>query len=85
MVEIQTLDIDLIKKGDKIPIEIPSNWEGATDDDKALMILSDICIIMPDSVANATGEYFVLKLLESMIDTGIIRPEDVQKAMEHII
>ena len=49
------------------------------------MILSDICIIMPDSVANATGEYFVLKLLESMIDTGIIRPEDVQKAMEHIV
>ena len=49
------------------------------------MILSDICIIVPNSVADATGEYFVLKLLESMIDTGIIRPEDVQKAMEHIV
>ena len=42
MVEVH--ECDLIKKGDKIPIEIPSNWEGAIDDDKALMILSDICI-----------------------------------------
>tara|TARA_B100001179_G_C18589098_1_gene403762 strand:- start:1817 stop:2068 length:252 start_codon:yes stop_codon:yes gene_type:complete len=83
MVEVH--ECNLIKKGDKIPIDIPSNWEGAIDDKKALMILSDICIIMPESVANATGEYFVLKLLESMIDTGIIRPEDVQKAMEHIV
>ena len=83
MVEVQ--ECKLIKKDNKIPIELPSNWEGAADDDKALMILSDICIIVPNSVADATGEYFVLKLLESMIDTGIIRPEDVQKAMEHIV
>jgi hypothetical protein len=83
MVEVQ--ECNLIKKDNKIPIDIPSNWEGAIDDDKALMVLSEICIIIPNSVADATGEYFVLKLLESMIDTGIIRPEDVQKAMEHIV
>ena len=49
------------------------------------MILSDVCIIMPESIADATGEYFVLTLLESMIDAGIIRPDDVQKAIEHIV
>ncbi len=83
MVEVH--ECNLIKIGDKIPINIPSNWKGAADDDKALMILSDVCIIMPESIADATGEYFVLTLLESMIDAGIIRPDDVQKAIEHIV
>ena len=83
MVEVH--ECNLIKIGDKIPINIPSNWKGAADDNKALMILSDVCIIMPESIADATGEYFVLTLLESMIDAGIIRPDDVQKAIEHIV
>jgi len=75
---------DLVKNGEDYIIRIPGNWEGGQDR-SADVIIDEICLVVPDSIANATGELLVLRLLEAMINSGIISADDVQKAVEHIV
>ena len=75
---------DLVKEGEDYIIKIPGSWEGGQDG-RADVIIDEICLVVPDSISNATGELLVLRLLEAMINSGIISADDVQKAVEHII
>jgi len=75
---------DLVKEGEDYIIRIPGNWEGGQDG-MADVIIDEICLVVPDSISNATGELLVLRLLEAMINSGIISTDDVQKAVEHIV
>lgn len=74
----------LVKDGDEYIIRIPGSWEGGQDS-SVDVIVDEICLVVPDSIANATGELLVLRLLEAMINAGIISADDVQKAVEHIV
>ena len=74
----------LVKSGDEYIIRIPGNWVGGKDAN-ADIVVDDVCIVVPESISNATGELLVLRLLEGMIDAGIISADDVQKAVEHIV
>jgi hypothetical protein len=47
--------------------------------------VDDVCVIVPQTIAGATGELIVLRLLEAMMAGGIIDAGDVQKAIEHIL
>ena len=73
-----------MKSGDEYIIRIPGNWVGGQDAN-ADIVVDDVCIVVPESISNATGELLVLRLLEGMIDAGIISADDVQKAVEHIV
>ena len=80
----EVLRQDLVKNGGDFIIRIPGNWEGGKDR-MADVIIDEICLVVPDSISNATGELLVLRLLEAMISSGIISADDVQKAVEHIV
>ena len=69
---------------DNFYISIPKDWSGA-DDDEVTVIIDDVCVVVPQTIAGATGELIVLRLLEAMIDGDIIDAGDVQKAVEHIL
>ena len=75
---------ELVREGEHITIKLPADWSGA-EDRTAQIIVNDVCVIVPESIANATGEVLVLRLLQSMISAGIIQADDVQKAIEHIV
>ncbi|MCZ6647875.1 MAG: hypothetical protein ACE1ZC_00240 [Nitrososphaerales archaeon] len=80
----KSFEQELVREGDYITIKIPADWSGA-EDRTAQIIVDEVCVIVPESTANATGELLVLRLLESMISAGIISTDDVQKAIEHIV
>ncbi len=80
----KSFEQELVREGDYITIKIPADWSGA-EDRTAQIIVDEVCVIVPESTANATGELLVLRLLESMISAGIISADDVQKAIEHIV
>ncbi len=65
-------------------ISIPKDWSGGTDDE-VTVIVDDVCVIVPQTIAGATGELIVLRLLEAMMEGDIIDAGDVQKAIEHIL
>ncbi|MFY3740153.1 MAG: hypothetical protein HMLIMOIP_000578 [Candidatus Nitrosomirales archaeon] len=65
-------------------VGIPKDWKGAKEK-KVKIIVNDLCVIVPESIANATGELLVLKFLEAMINGKIIEYGDVQKALEHLL
>lgn len=69
---------------DNFYIRIPTDWSGASDDE-VTVIVDDVCVVVPQTIAGATGELIVLRLLEAMIDGDIIDAGDVQKAVEHIL
>jgi len=69
---------------DNFYIRIPKDWSGASDDE-VTVIIDDVCVVVPQTIAGATGELIVLRLLEAMIDGDIIDAGDVQKAVEHIL
>jgi hypothetical protein len=69
---------------DNFYIRIPKDWSGATDDE-VTVIVDDVCVIVPQTIAGATGELIVLRLLEAMIEGDVIDAGDVQKAVEHIL
>ena len=69
---------------DNFYISIPKDWSGAADEE-VTVIVDDVCVIVPQTIAGATGELIVLRLLEAMIDGDIIDAGDVQKAVEHIL
>ena len=49
------------------------------------IIVDDVCVIVPQTIAGATGELIVLRLLEAMMAGDIIDAGDIQKAIEHIL
>ena len=54
-------------------------------DDEVTIIVDDICVVVPQTIAGATGELIVLRLLEAMMAGNIIDAGDIQKAIEHIL
>jgi hypothetical protein len=66
-------------------VPIPKDWKGIESEKKVRVIVNGICIIVPEGIANATGELLVLRFLEAMIDGKIIDYGDVQKALEHLL
>jgi hypothetical protein len=69
---------------DNFYISIPKDWSGGADDE-VTVIIDDVCVIVPQTIAGATGELIVLRLLEAMMEGDIIDPGDIQKAIEHIL
>jgi hypothetical protein len=65
-------------------VGIPKDWKGA-EEKKVKIIVNDLCVIVPEGIANATGELIVLRFLEAMINGKIIDYGDVQKALEHLL
>jgi hypothetical protein len=69
---------------DNYYISIPKDWTGGADDE-VTVIVDDVCVVVPQTIAGATGELIVLRLLEAMIEGDLIDAGDVQKAVEHIL
>ena len=65
-------------------IGIPKDWSGSQDTE-VTVIVDDVCVIVPQTIAGATGELIVLRLLEAMMAGNIIDAGDIQKAIEHIL
>ena len=65
-------------------IGIPKDWSGSRDDE-VTVIVDDVCVVVPQTIAGATGELIVLRLLEAMMTGDIIDAGDIQKAIEHIL
>jgi len=65
-------------------IAIPKNWKYGKDN-QVTVVVSDICVVIPQTISGATGELKVLRLLEAMMEGGIIDAGDIQKAIEHIL
>ena len=65
-------------------ISIPKDWKYGKDDD-VTVIVSDVCVVIPQTIAGATGELIVLRTLEAMMDANVINAGDIQKAIEHIL
>ncbi len=82
---VEVLYQDLSKKDFKYYyIGIPRDWKGARDNE-VTVVVSDICVIIPQTISGATGELKVLRLLEAMMEGGIRNAGDIQKAIEHIL
>ena len=82
---VQILYQDLSKSdSDYYYIGIPKDWNGASDNE-VTVIVDDVCVIVPQTIAGATGELIVLRLLEAMMAGEIIDAGDIQKAIEHIL
>ncbi len=65
-------------------IAIPKDWKYGKDNE-VTVVVSDICVIIPQTISGATGELKVLRLLEAMMEGGVINAGDIQKAIEHIL
>ena len=65
-------------------ISIPKDWSGGADNE-VTVIVDDVCVVVPQTIAGATGELIVLRLLEAMIEGDVIDAGYVQKAVEHIL
>ncbi|KAG2473987.1 MAG: hypothetical protein NPMRTH4_780015 [Nitrosopumilales archaeon] len=65
-------------------VGIPRNWKGGKDDE-VTVVVSDVCVIIPQTISGATGELIVLRLLEAMMEANVINAGDIQKAIEHIL
>lgn len=82
---VQVLYQDLSKNDVKnYYIGIPKDWKGGKDNE-VTVIVSDVCVVIPQTIAGATGELIVLRLLEAMMEGKIIDAGDIQKAIEHIL
>jgi hypothetical protein len=65
-------------------VGIPRNWKGGKDDE-VTVVVSDVCVVIPQTISGATGELIVLRLLEAMMEANVINAGDIQKAIEHIL
>jgi len=65
-------------------VGIPRNWKGGKDDE-VTVVISDVCVVIPQTISGATGELIVLRLLEAMMEANVINAGDIQKAIEHIL
>ena len=82
---VQVLYQDLRKSDSNyFYIGIPKDWSGGRDDE-VTVIVDDVCVIVPQTIAGATGELIVLRLLEAMMEGNVIKAGDIQKAIEHIL
>jgi len=80
----EIFDSKLDKTETELIVKLPRTWRGS-EDDNFRIVLDEICVIFPESISNATGELVVLTFIESIINAGLVRPDDVQKALEHIV
>ena len=62
----------------------PKDWSGSRDNE-VTVIVDDVCVVVPQTIAGATGELIVLRLLEAMMAGEVIDAGDIQKAIEHIL
>ena len=60
-------------------IAIPKDWKYGKDNE-VTVVVSDICVIIPQTISGATGELKVLRLLEAMMEGGVINAGDIQKS-----
>ena len=65
-------------------VGISRDWKYGNGDE-VTVVDSDVCVIIPQTIAGATGELIVLRTLEAMMDGNIINAGDIQKAIEHIL
>ena len=65
-------------------VGIPRDWKYGKDGE-VTVVVSDVCVVIPQTIAGATGELIVLRTLEAMMDGNIINAGDIQKAIEHIL
>ncbi len=65
-------------------IGIPRNWKYGKDDD-VTVIVSDVCVVIPQTIAGATGELKVWRTLEAMLDANVINTVDIHMAIEHVL
>jgi len=84
MVRILYQDPHSKTDSDYFYIGIPKDWSGG-EDNEATIVVNDVCVIIPQTIAGATGELIALRTLESMMAGNIIDAGDVQKAVEHIL
>ena len=84
LVKILYQDPHANEDSDNFYISIPKDWSGGADDE-VTVIVDDVCVVVPQTIAGATGELIVLRLLEAMIEGDVIDAGDVQKAVEHIL
>jgi hypothetical protein len=84
MVKILYQDPHYKSDSDFYYIGIPKDWSGGNDNEVTVLV-DDVCVIIPQTIAGATGELIVLRMLESMMAGNIIDAGDVQKAIEHIL
>ena len=84
MVKILYQDPHSNSDSDYYNIRIPKDWSGCNDNE-VTVIVDDVCVVVPQTIAGATGELIVLRLLEAMIEGDVIDAGDVQKAVEHIL
>ena len=82
MVEI--FDSKIERTDSELIVRLPNTWKGA-EDENFRIVLDEICVIFPERVYDSIGEYTVLTFPESIMNAGLIRPDDIQKALEHIV
>ena len=84
MVKILYQDPHSNSDSDYYYIRIPKDWSGGNDNE-VTVIIDDVCVVVPQTIAGATGELIVLRTLEAMMAGDIIDAGDIQKAIEHIL
>ena len=84
MVKILYQDPQSNSDSDYYNIRIPKDWSGGKDNE-VTVIIDDVCVVVPQTIAGATGELIVLRTLEAMMEGDIIDAGDIQKAIEHIL
>ena len=83
MVEVVYQDLSN-KDSQNYYIGIPRNWKYGKDDD-VTVVVSDVCVVIPQTIAGATGELKVLRTLEAMLDANVVNTGDIQKAIENVL
>ena len=81
---VTVVEAEIIEKDGKLYLPIPENWPGL-EDRKPLLALNDIILVIPQYIANATGELLMIRLIEGLLEARVIRADDIQKAVEHFI
>lgn len=84
MKEFSSAELDLIEKDGSLYMEIPKDWSGL-EERKPWVLVNDIIIVVPQHVLNSTGELLMYKLMEGLMELGVIKVDDIQKAAEHFV
>ncbi len=84
MVQILYQDISKTSDPNYFFVSIPKDWSGGTDKE-VTVIVDEVVVVVPQTIAGSTGELIVLRLLEAMMDGDVIDAGDIQKAIEHIL
>jgi hypothetical protein len=65
-------------------ISIPKDWSGGNDKE-VTVIVNDVCLVIPKSVANEPRDLLLLRLLETMLAGNLIGADDIRKATDRIL